>query len=181
MIFFLNSNYPSLTATACSPTFLIHNNGCLALKYTAKCRAPNHTLILAPGSHTLDFKVCYYDLAGVSCSPLYQQQVRIAGEVLASSKLSASVSYELYSSKIEAVNNASLIGDLSGLRLVQSIGSNVYFIVLVVLLAVTVIILILVLVKFRFCTKGAKNAKLIKDNTSGSDSNFTVQDNNNSK
>ena len=107
--------------------------------------------------------------------------MRIAGEVLASSKLSASVSYELYSSKIEAVNNASLIGDLSGLRLVQSIGSNVYFIVLVVLLAVTVIILILVLVKFRFCNKGAKNAKLIKDNTSGSDSNFTVQDNNNSK
>lgn len=151
----LKATYKLESIDNCSSNLLIHNNGCVALKYNSLCKnMQNDSLILKSNNYNMEFKVCYYDVNQVSCSPLYNQYIRIIEDIFVSSKVSINFSNEIYNSELD--KNLSQIKEFSGLKLVQSISTNVYFIVLIILLVLTVIILIIILITFKICNKRTK-------------------------
>jgi len=142
----------------CMSSFFIHNNGCLALKYAESCMQLRDYIVLKAGTYKFDFKLCYYENSKVACSELYDQSIKVNDNVYSeSSRLSVSGQSRAEMAEEASMNNSSLSRGgtkLMGMRLVQSIGTNVYFIAMISLLSVTVVVLVCILVKYRVCRGG---------------------------
>ena len=146
----------------CAPSFVIHNNGCLALvpKDLNVCVKDN--LLLNAAVYTIEFKLCFYDHNKVSCSPLYSQIIRVPVDLHTPSRLSVST-YEDYELEGLFMNEQAVLNrsagfmsnlNTTGLKFImKNIGTNVYFLIMASMLVVTTLVLVVILVLFKVCQR----------------------------
>lgn len=133
---------------ACSSSFFIYNNGCLALKWDQDEEARKCQLLRA-GKYNLEFKLCYYDANKVSCSGKYNQTLVVERDVPRSKQIRAIVNFEVNNAgRLELLSRREgLATNVGGLFLSKRNGFSVY---LMALLVVICVIAFVALVSFLF-------------------------------
>jgi len=144
----------------CLSSFYIHNNGCLALKYADSCHEKDE-VVLKAGTYRFEFKLCYYENSKVACSELIDQNIKVSDDVYSrSSRLIVDGQSQAEMTEEKELSSTSIfsgVTKLTGMKIGASIGTNMYFIVMISLLSVTVLVLVCILIKYKMCKGGIRN------------------------